>query len=280
MTRREEHEPDTRIVRDRIHLVDIHCHVVPGVDDGATSLDEALSMLRIAEQDGIETIVATPHVPTTTGERIEPDALRGRVDSLNSAARERGINVKVVPGSELRLEPGLANSLHRGMALSINDGPYVLLELPLVGSWPDYVRPTIYELQLAGYSPILAHVERYASVRRNPDILRELIASGVLMQVNADSICGTSDERNLTTSGALLRSRMVHVIASDAHSTRSRAPRIRSAIDRVAETISSEYADWIASVSEAVVVGNAVVALEPLAQRSRRWWSRLLRSSG
>lgn len=258
-----------------IRLVDVHSHVLPAVDDGATSLDEALHMLRIAQRDGIETIVATPHVPTQSGVRLEPGSIRRHAESLDQLAREQGIEIRVLPGSELRLEPGLLRGLELDTLLSLNGGPYLLLELPLVGSWPSYVRPSIFELQLSGYLPILAHVERYPSVRRDPKILRELISSGVLMQVNSSSIAGTADERSARTSLALLHARMVHVIASDAHSAGFRAPRIRRAIDRVAELVDRDYADWIASVSDDVVSGNMVAIPEPVSDRKRRWWTSL-----
>ena len=264
----------------QVSLVDIHSHILPGVDDGAATVEEALEMLRIAELDGIDRIVATPHVPPKPGVDLIPEQIVALVGSLNEMVSNNAIPIEILVGSEIRVEPNIVESLQRGDMLTLNGSPYVLLELPLFGEWPAHVRDTIFDLQMAGYVPVLAHVERYPAVQRDPDLLEELVSTGVLMQVNADSIMGNSGGRARATARRLLRSHMAHIVASDAHSPRSRAPRIALAYERISSLVAVEYAEWMHNASEAIVNGAPIFPPEPLRNRSGRWWSNLWPSSG
>jgi protein-tyrosine phosphatase len=256
-------------------VIDLHCHILPGVDDGAASDEEALEMLHIAEEDGIDRIVATPHVPPKPGQRLSPEEILMRVGALNKLATGSGIPIQVLAGSEVRFEPGIVEALQQGEFLSLNGSPYVLLELPLFGDWPSKVRATVFELQMAGFIPVLAHVERYPAVQRDPDRLIDLVTTGVVMQLNADSIRGGADSRAARTARRLLTSRMAHLVASDAHSPRSRAPRVAAAFRRVGELVDPEYAAWMKHASETVLDGGPLILPEPPARKSGRWWSRL-----
>jgi protein-tyrosine phosphatase len=256
-------------------MIDLHCHILPGIDDGASSTEDALAMLRICAEEGITHVVATPHAPIPAGSSPTMEELPCRVSELNQVAQSNGIAVTVLPGSEIRFESNVQSLLANGAVLPINGTSYLLLELPLVGEWPDFVRPTIYELQLAGYQPILAHVERYPSVQRDPSLLSDLIASGVLMQINAASVLNANDDRAGHTAVRLLQARMAHIIATDAHSPTSRAPRLRGAIERLPEFVEHDYADWIVSVSDQVIRGEFVVLPEPEIEQVRHWWARV-----
>ncbi len=259
----------------RVSLVDIHSHILPGVDDGAVSVEEALEMLRIAELDGIDRIVATPHVPPKPGVDLIPEQIVALADSLNAMVANNAIPIEVLVGSEIRFEANIVEALQRGDMLTLNGSQYVLLELPLFGDWPAHARSTIFELQMAGYVPVIAHVERYPAVQRDPDLLDELVSTGVLMQVNADSIVGKISGRAHATARRLLRSHMAHVVASDAHSPRSRAPRIASAYERISSLVEVEYVEWMRHASEAIVDGAPIFPPEPVRNRSRRWWPNL-----
>ena len=249
--------------------------MIPNVDDGATSEHDALAMLRILEEEGVTHVVATPHVPAQNGRALAPGDILRRIVDLNSAAERHDINVTVLPGSEIRFESRVLDLLARDEVLPINGTSYILLELPLYGDWPPYVRSTIFDLQIAGFLPILAHVERYPGVQKDPDVLQDLISTGVLMQINADSVVGAEHDPSARTARHLIQSRMAHIVATDAHSPEKRAPRIRSAMDRVAELSNREYADWIASVSSDVAFGRTVYLPEPVPKKRKRWWSRV-----
>lgn len=257
-------------------MIDLHSHILPNVDDGAASNDDALEMLRIAAADGIAKMVATPHIPPRPGETLSPEEIFSLIDELNGLARQSCVPVEILAGSEIRLEPTIVHALHQGDVLTINGSPYVLVELPLFGDWPTHVRSTIYEMQIDGFIPILAHVERYPSVHQDLMLLADLVATGVLMQVNADSITGGEGGRDNATAKRLIEARMVHLIASDAHSTRTRPPKIRAAYQRVAEATDGDYARWLEQASDSVTTGDVIILPEPRVTDQRRWWSRVL----
>lgn len=229
-------------------LVDLHNHVLPGVDDGARDEDESLRMLRIAEEEGIGLIAATPH-----SHRCDADAVGPGVARLNALALVAGLAVRVVPGSEHRLASGLAERYRAGQALTLNGGRAILIELTFDGGWPSYLHRVVAELRALGLRPILAHAERYDAVQRDPAPLHTLIAAGVPIQINATSLIGVAERGAKATAERLIRDRMAHLIASDAHNATGRAPRLRAALARAAELAGDEYAAWMAEAAGLLV---------------------------
>ncbi len=239
-------------------LVDLHCHIIPGVDDGATHEAESLRMLRIAEEEGIGIVAATPHAHHCSGERIPPKVAR-----LNELATEAGLAVRVVVGQEVRLAADLVARHRAGQLATLNGGHYLLLELPLSGSWPTYLRQMIDQLQALGLRPILAHAERYGDIQRDPAPLRELIACGVPIQVNAGSLVGPAERAARPAVERLLREGLVHLIASDAHDDRWQPPRLRAALARAAEIAGTAHADWMQATAWRVIRDEPITLPEP-----------------
>jgi protein-tyrosine phosphatase len=240
-------------------LVDLHSHVLPRVDDGARDDDEALRMLRIAEEDGIATIAATPHA-----HHFPPGLVPERVERLNQLAADAGLTIRVVPGSENRLAADLPARQRDGQLLTLNGSRYLLIELYFDGGWPSYLRRVVDELRALGLWPILAHAERYEAVQRDPTPLYDLIAAGVPIQINAASLVGPAERNAQPTAERLLRHRMAHILASDAHNAAWRPPRLRAAALRVAEIAGEEYAAWMLGTAAAIVRGEAVTLPEPV----------------
>lgn len=239
-------------------LVDLHCHVLPGVDDGARDEAAALRMLRMAEEDGIRVVAATSHAHRCPAELVGPGVAR-----LNQLAAEAGINIDIVPGSEVRLDAGLAKRYREGKLVTLNHGPYLLLELFLSGPWPKSTARVVAELQALGLRPILAHPERYPDVQGDPGIVRELVEMGVPMQLNADSLAGRTERDARPAAEELLRRRLAHLIASDAHNPDWRPPRLRAAFERAAELAGPDYAAWMAANALKVIHGEAIDLSEP-----------------
>lgn len=239
-------------------LVDLHCHLIPGVDDGAHDDAEALRMMRVAEEDGVRTIAATPHAHRCPADRVVP-----KVEHLNRLARENGIAIEVVPGIEVRYDRALFTRFEAGEFLTLNGTRWLLLELYLSGSWPASFMQTVAELHDAGIWPVLAHAERYDDVQRDPTILLDVIAAGVPIQINADSLAGKAERGARPAAEFLVSNRMVHVIASDGHNSRWRPPRLRPALERVAELAGEEYAHTVAANSAAIVAGEPLNLPEP-----------------
>lgn len=251
-------------------LIDLHCHVLPGLDDGARDLDEAMRMLRIAGANGIQTVVATPHADRCRRDRIEVEVQR-----LNRYAREAGVGVAIFPGSEVRLAADLPARQRAGQLATLNSTPYLLLELSLRGSWPPYLRQVVYELQVAQIWPVLAHAERYPAVQRDPGILADLIVGGLLVQINADSLLGAAGRHARRTAESLVRGRLAHVIATDAHNADSRPPRLQAALEHASALAGAEYVRWMVATSAAIARGDPVSAPDPAPVRGGSWLDRL-----
>jgi len=245
-------------------LVDLHTHVLPGVDDGARDPAEAIAMLRMAEADGIRTVVATPHSASCDAARIAEG-----VAGLSALAADAGLSVRVVAGSEVRLEAGLAERYRAGELTTLNGTYYLLLELPLHGDWPPYLLDAIYELQVEGIVPILAHAERYPAVQEDPGILIELIVRGVLIQVNGMSLLDVAGPAERRAADWLVRTHIAHLVASDAHDLSTRPPRLQEALDAVIAITGPDYAAWMVESAAAVLAGAGVTLPDPqLPQRA------------
>lgn len=233
---------------------DLHCHVLPRTDDGASSETVALEMLRLAEDDGVRVVAATPHA-----HRSEAAELFGRVERLNALASEAGIGVPVVPGQEVRIAAHLSRQLREGTLLTLNRTRYVLLELFLYGPWPPQTLTVVEELHEAGFLPILAHAERYEDVQRNPELVRPLVERGVPVQINADSLSERAERGARPAAEALLRSHLAHLIASDAHSASWRPPGLTAAYARAAVLAGADYARWMAAAAWSVIGGEPLI---------------------
>lgn len=254
-----------------ISVVDLHSHVLPNLDDGARNDDEALEMLRVAAADGIDVITATPHLDQVRHvEQIIDDVAR-----LNDLAAEYGIQITVVPGCEALIAVDLIDRYQSGQLITLNGTSYILLELPLIGEWPAYLQGVIYDLQLAGLTPILAHAERYPAVRRNPSILHELIATGVIIQINASSLRGSTGGESRQTAEVLVRQHMAHIVASDAHRPHGRSPKLQEALRRVAALAGSGYAEGMIERADSILHGGLVGLPTPREPQDDSWLAKL-----
>jgi protein-tyrosine phosphatase len=219
-------------------MIDIHSHILPGLDDGPKTLDDALLMCEIAQEDGIKSIVATPHNLNGSYENERARIARETV-SLNKALRQRKIDVNVIPGSDTRLDTNLLEMLQEGKVMTINDtGKFLLLEL---GSFfiAEQVKRQLFELRLRGITPVISHPERNETLMEDLDALREFITMGALTQITAGSITGDFGRAVQKNALRLLGSNMAHVLATDAHNTTSRPP----VLSRALRAISRELGD-------------------------------------
>jgi protein-tyrosine phosphatase len=240
-------------------LVDLHSHILPGVDDGARNDDQALDMLRAAEADGINIIAATPHAHHVNAARI----LDG-VERLRQLAADAGLTVEIIPGHEARLAPDLADRYGRQDLIPLNHTSYQLVELHLFEEWPkELVERSIGRIQAVGLTPLLAHPERYPVVQRDPDWLEVLIERGILMQINSHSLTGYHGAEAQRTAELLIQRRLVHVIASDSHSPGRRNPIIRAALERAAEIAGRGYAEQMTANAASIVCGEDVRVAVP-----------------
>lgn len=235
-------------------LVDVHSHILPGLDDGAQDSRTMLEMLRISESEGVKTIVATPHASHT-----EPDRIRTAVESARVSARQHGLSLEILAGSEIKFSADLASRYQEGELLGINESSYLLIEFPFTRPWPPLLKDAIYMLRVAGGLPIIAHAERYPAVQADPKILLPLVELGLLVQVNAEALTETYQSASARTAETLVRGKLVHLVASDAHDTTRRPPHIREALERVAMISDETYREQVMRSAELVSCGEPVV---------------------
>jgi len=202
-------------------VVDIHCHVLPGLDDGSPDMTTSIAMARLAVAAGIGTMIGTPH---WIEDEHETDTARVRQMSadLQVELNRRAIPLNVLPGNEAFICPDLPDRVEQGDVLTLADrGTHVLLELPYE-DLPAYADDVIFRLQLQGITPVLAHVERYAYVRSDWHVLDRWVRHGCLAQVNASSLDRT---RGDDLAKGLVDRGLIGCTATDAHDATHRVPR-------------------------------------------------------
>jgi protein-tyrosine phosphatase len=233
-------------------MIDIHHHCLPGVDDGPRELTEAVDLCAAAAAEGIEVIVATPHVLRGRWPSFSKRELESRLAELRELVGERP---RLLLGSEYFFSHDMADVLRDGTAVHpLAGGRYVLLELP-ANSVPPMFHQPLYRAQLDGWLPIVAHPERNSVFQANPDLLATLIGHGLRVQVTATSLTGAFGPQARTAAETFLRRKMVHFVATDAHNLQKRPPRMQEALAALRE-IAGE------AVTEALTVENPRAVIE------------------
>lgn len=213
-------------------FTDIHCHILPGIDDGAAGESESLAMAEMALADGIETIIATPHqLGANAGN--SGDAIRAAVARFQTLLNQRRLPLTVLPGADVRIEPDLVGKVRRREVVTLGDhGRHVLLELPHEVYLP--LDRLLAELASGGIVGILSHPERNRGILRRPGVVRRLVENGCLMQITAGSLTGEFGEASQRLAVSLVEERLVHFVATDAHGVKRRRPQMHPAFDVVA----------------------------------------------
>ncbi|MEM6794321.1 MAG: CpsB/CapC family capsule biosynthesis tyrosine phosphatase [Acidobacteriota bacterium] len=221
-------------------MIDLHSHLLPGIDDGADDLDQALAMCRLAAADGCTAIVATPHLRHELYWNDE----RQEIVDLWRRLRDADPGIEVLLGGEIAVcAESLAeiDLLPGGELLSLAGGRYLLLEFNSRGLGPDPVE-MVYELCVLGWRPLIAHPERIPWLARDLDLVAALVDHGAALQLTAMSVTGDLGWRLQERSHEMLDAGLVHVVASDAHNTGSRPPGLARAFDHVRKRCGEETA--------------------------------------
>lgn len=253
-------------------MIDIHCHVLPGFDDGPVSLDESIEMARLADRDGISHLIATPHSAHLIGKKYGEPEIRAAVETLRTHLSGRGIAVEALPGIEAHIGPDIERELQERSVITLNSSRYLLLELPF-SMFPLFAEQVIVDLRLRGQVPILAHPERLEYFQKNPNLVGRMIRFGALAQITADSLIGGFGPRARVASEIMLEHQMVHFLASDAHDARYRTPVLAQSRQAAARLIGEEGARRLVEDNPLAVIENREIA-ETEPERyvaSRRW---------
>lgn len=211
------------------NVVDMHCHIVPGIDDGPSTLEESMAMVQIAYEEGIRRIVVTPHnkpgkFPNTY------DTIKEKTKVLYRAIKEAGIDMKLYLGCEHFFEYDFPDKLLEGNLMTMGGrGHYVLVEFMPSDDW-DRIRDAVQRIRMSGYKPLIAHVERYMEVVKNIDRVKELIDMGAYIQMNANTIASPADHAQKKFVKQMLKHKYLHFVGTDAHSSSHRAPRMQKCL--------------------------------------------------
>jgi protein-tyrosine phosphatase len=223
-------------------MIDLHCHILPGVDDGPQDWPASLEMMTMAASAGTTVMVATPHSHDGWRGGAAHREIRLLSREAERRARQAGLALEILPGNELYIQPGLPAQLRAGSWLTLGRSCTVLLELPF-SIWPRVTEALIFELQVEGYTVLLAHPERYHAVIDNPNLLLNLVERGVYIQVTTTSITGLFGAKVRETARLLVEHDLCHVLASDSHTAGRRHPRLDEAHAILCEWIGEEAAN-------------------------------------
>lgn len=241
-----------------MQMFDLHCHILPQMDDGSSSVEETLDMLGVAAQEGIQVIAATHHFfddETTIEDYL--GLWESRYKQIQSVLEGFKKDIQIVKGAEVMISPFLTqlDGLHR---LCINEGRYLLIELPMI-DLPQFTEEVIHNLQVKGIVPILAHPERNYRIANNPDLLNPLIELGALVQINTGSITGLFGKKIRRCAKTLFKNNMAHLIGTDAHSAVKRPPEMRKSAQILERWVGQQRAETILVENPRAIVNNIIL---------------------
>lgn len=249
-------------------MIDLHSHILPGLDDGARSDEEALEIARAAVADGVLTMAATPHVrsdyPTT------PAAMENAVAALRASLAAAGVALDVRGGGEIALDRLGDLSAEELRRFGLGGTRYLLLETPYSG-WPLGIAEQLFRVQLAGFVPVLAHPERNGDVAADPGRLTALVEAGALVQLTASSLDGRAGRTAALTARRLLDSGLAHLVASDAHAPAVRGIGLSLAVEAIGDLA---LARWLTELVPAAILAGAPLPERPPSARRRRFRRR------
>ena len=248
-------------------FVDCHCHILPRVDDGASSWEEALEMARLATEDGIQKVIATPHQLGAYG-HITSDMICERVGQFQEALDRERIPLTVYPGAEVCFRSDLATYVQRGDIVTLADrGRHVMVQIPhdsvafLEGLLPSF--------RSANMQILLSQPERNRRILRQYEMVESLVDEGFLIQVTAGALSGAFGVQIRVLAEWLVQERLVHVVASDAHASGARRPLLSRAYHRVCHLTDTAYGNEIFCRNPERILRGELIPV--VARRSRRY---------
>jgi protein-tyrosine phosphatase len=256
-------------------MIDLHCHVLPGIDDGPETIEGSVVLARAAAAAGIETIVATPHVNGRY--RNDSATIAGLVDELNGRLRADGVAVEIRAGAEIAITRAAEIDPRELERLSLGGGPWLLIEPPFVEVAAG-LEAAVRELQRQGHLVLLAHPERCPAFHRDPEMLEAIVAAGALTSITAGSLSGQFGSSVRRFALELVGKEMVHNVTSDAHDPDRRPPGIAPEIEQAGL---GQLREWLTRAVPAAILAGAEIPPRPdvsiagLAPRRGRWPRRL-----
>ncbi len=221
----------------------MHCHVLPGVDDGAGSMEETLEILQIAADEGITDMIVTPHYKSGR-HNAGAEKIMKLIARVEAEAGRRGIDIALYPGNEILYFNGLEEALETGSVLTLNGTNRVLVEFTPSSNFT-YVRNALDGIRGIGFVPVVAHAERYDCMLTNPENVKEVRNLGAEIQINAASVIGDSGRRAKKLVHQLLADKLVDYVGTDAHNAYDRTPEMEECFECLYRKYDEDYVDEI-----------------------------------
>jgi protein-tyrosine phosphatase len=245
-------------------MIDLHTHILPGLDDGARTLEESVKMAEMARKDGITAMVGTPHFFRGQHKYDDPNIIRQKQDELKAALEEKGIDLAIYRGGEVHIAPNLLDEIRRHREhLVLNGSSYLFVEFPSDHVFHG-VKNLFFDLMSEGLTPIIAHPERNSVFLRHPELLSELISKGALAQVNSGSIAGVYGSQAANGVKKFLELNLVHFMSTDCHSTDTLPPLMSESAAKVAEVFGEERARALVWDNPQAVLEDKPVPYDPV----------------
>lgn len=261
-------------------VIDLHSHILPGVDDGAQTLEEAIAIGRMAEADGIRVMACTPHFMPGVYDNQASD-IRARVKHLNDVFEREGLEIVLVTGADAHVRPDFVDCLKQGKILTLHGSRYVLVEPPH-HVLPPRLDELMFNIAVSGFVPVLTHPERLKWIEQSYATVQRLAQAGAWMQITAGSLTGRFGRRPQYWAQRMLSEGLVTLLATDAHNTKSRPPLLAEARDLAASRVGPAEAENLVSTRPAMILENRppdeapMIELRPVAaRREPGFWRRL-----
>ena len=246
-------------------MIDIHAHILPGIDDGAEDMYDTLEMARMAADSGVDKIIATPHcnIPGMYGNYFGREYI-DRYESVVRAVRKEKIPIEILPGMEVFSTENLPELIVNHKIMPLNQSRYILMEFAFDED-PEFADSILKRVEEVGARPVIAHAERYEFIQDYPQIAYQWRKRGYIIQVNKGSILGRFGRNALRCAQQMLSHNLVSVMASDAHSPFRRTPYLQDAYEVVCEQYSKKIADLLFQHNPARICTNQpILRLEPI----------------
>lgn len=238
--------------------VDMHCHVLPGIDDGSANMQETLRMVQTAYKEGIRAMIVTPHYHPRRGmadAAIVKDTLR----HVQSEVRKIMQDMTLYPGNEIYYRQDARELLRDGTLLTLAGSDYVLVEFSMGSVTARQIEEAVRELQMGGYLPVIAHIERYDRLLGDVDAAVQLVEMGAYIQVNASSVTGELGGNRKRYIRKLIKNDCVHFIGTDAHDMGARAPLMKKCAAYLMRKFDAEVCETLLSVNPYLVLQNEMI---------------------
>jgi protein-tyrosine phosphatase len=237
-------------------MIDIHLHILPGVDDGPETIEQTLTLAQALVQEGIYAAIATPHYNDEFPQRPAAEIQR-RVYDVQQALDSYHIPLRLFAGHEVLIKPGLVEDIRVGRIATLNGSRYLLLEL-WSSTWLPETERVIFELRASGIIPVIAHVERYRVIQQDHSRLSILIQMGVLTQLTASSLIGMQGRTAKHCAETLLKKGLIHCIASDAHGLHKRPPGVAMGLQSAVRILGRERVHHMVETQPIAILKNEI----------------------